>query len=153
MHHERKFPLRYGRGELVVRWRDTNAGPKATLRFNDRPLKVTWRRTEIWRGQTRSQELPHEQAPLLDEFPARGLVDDIDTLDIVPEPTTTGIAAIGASLDPANWRGHRFIVTGGHYAHGVVYNSSVTSSRRIRIEIDVDAMTATYIEHSNFDDG
>jgi len=89
------------------------------------------------------------------EFPARGLVDDIDTLAIEParDPKSTGLAALGTSLDPRSWQTHRFVITAGHSASGVVYNSSVTSKRAIRIEIDIQALTALYEETSRFDDG
>lgn len=166
--HERRFPFRFGTGELVVRWRDTSMGPVASLHFNGRPLAVTWQRTVRRNGTTTIEPrpeaddeaedadlMPPVSAPALDEFPARGLVDDIDTLSVEParRPGLTGLAALGASLDPATWRTHRFVMSGGHSASGVIYNSSVTSTRSIRIEIDTKALTATYSEHSDFDDG
>jgi hypothetical protein len=146
MKHERRFPLRDGDGEIVVRWRDTSGGPIATLHFNDQPLTITWRRVMTRNGATTIEPREHEPseedeyeaahaaaqadaAPPRNEFPARGLVDDIDTLDVGPAQRAgaTGLAALGASLDPKNWNTHRFVITGGHSASGVVYNSSVTS--------------------------
>ncbi len=105
-------------------------------------------------GKTTTEQ-PPDKEPAVNEFPARGLVDDIETLDVEPARTSnaSGLAALGASLDPKNWQTHRFVMTGGHSAGGVVYNSSISSKRRIHIEIDTEALTATYTETSHFDDG
>lgn len=138
----------------------------ATLHFDDHPL-VTWRLTSVRNGRTTVEPAPESkfQGEDLDlmpppdstkraEFPARGLVDDIDTLSVEPAraPGVSGLAALGASLDARSWQTHRFIMTGGHSVSGVVYNSSVTSKRVIRIDIDTNARTATYEETNDFDD-
>lgn len=95
-----------------------------------------------------------DQEDLL-EMPEGELLDSLppQPIQLRPKPRRTGMAQLAELHDPAAYQTNQWILRGGASAQGVIYNSTITSRVKVRVELDLDLMVVWYFEETDLDDG
>lgn len=146
---ERLFELPRRGGHVLFRWVESSVGMRGSLWFDGRRFDVSYRVERVHNGERSVEEAEH-----LAEFNCRGLVHDLPDGPILlaPKRTAKGFAQLSQMFDPASFQTEHWVLEVGHSASGTIYNSSICSRRKARLELDLEQLIARYFEEDHLDD-